>query len=237
MESDSSSLDDNFSETFDDPNDPTYNPNCDSHLLNNSDTPIDISDDSIVSPNIILDQNQKIESSFLLNQTDNEAINLKMEKIKELNSLLQLVDKLSGKSENIKLELDKFCNSVDLIHSQISADKASVKLFLNLLKSKLYDSAYEVVRYKEFESWKDLKIALKKKFIIRRSQGVINSELINARQTQNMDIRAFACKIQALLDELNETCIDKQGIEAGDIITKLNESTAQCCDWYSIRHK
>lgn len=90
----------------------------------------------------------------------------------------------------------------------------------------MYDNAYEVVRYKEYKTWDELKAALKSKFIIRRSQGVVNSELINAKQLKNMDIRSFASQIQTLLDELNEICVDKHGRENQAIITKLNECTA-----------
>lgn len=151
---------------------------------------------------------------------------LKMVSFKDISSMIKSIDSFGGPSKNIKLDLDKFCNGVELIWDNLGDDKNSQKLFLKMIKNKLCDNAYEIVRYTEFENWFALKKALQNKFVIRRSQGVVASELVNAKQTKNSEIRTFANNVQNLLNELNEICIEKQGLDSADIIKKINEDLA-----------
>ncbi len=207
-----------------------YDPKVD--LENNSDTPIEISDNSFnsftnsPSANNIIYPNSLHQPIVLLQKIDFQLNRSKMEKLKELNSLLQSVDSFSGSSKNVKLDFDKFCNAVDLINYVVKDDKTSYSLFMKLLKTILYDSAYEIVRYNNFESWSDLKDALSIRFIQRRSQGVVASELVNCNQSKNENVLSYASNIQKLLDELNEICISNQGQKSASTIQKYNEILA-----------
>lgn len=202
-----------------------YNPTED--LENNSDTSIELSDNDYDSPEEIVSNYQislLIKNPVvLLKKVDCKT---KMDKLKELSTLLKSVDSFSGATKNVKLDFDKFCNAVELINDVVKDDKSSNKLFMRLLKNKLYDSAYEIVRYKDFESWVQLKAALSMRFVQRRSQGVVASELVNFCQSKNADVRNYASKIQSLLDELNEICISNQGFQSAPIIQVYNENLA-----------
>lgn len=153
-------------------------------------------------------------------------IKQKMGSFKEISSMLKSVESFGGPSKNVKLDFDKFCNSVDLVWENLGTDKNAQILFMKMIKNKLCDNAYEIVRYTVFNEWPELKRALHSKFIIRRSQGVVASELVNVKQSKNSEIRLFANKVQNLLNELNEICIEKQGIAAAVIIKKINEDLA-----------
>lgn len=149
-----------------------------------------------------------------------------MTTFKETNSLLKSVDSFNGSSKNIKLDLDRFLNHAEMIWENLDDGEEPRRLFMRLIKNKLYDKAYEIVRYNDFKEWSELKQALQSKFVIRRSQGVVASELVNISQSKTTDIRTFASKVEGLLNELNEICIEEQGKDAAKIINEYNERMA-----------
>lgn len=139
----------------------------------------------------------------------------------DISVMLKIVPFYDGKSD----ELHKFCTCADIIWSPLK-DKSDKSLFLELIKTKLCGKAYEVVKYSDFENWTDLKNALSKQFIQRRSQGTVSAELIQINQNKNENIRSFSDRIEKLLNELNDICIEKQGKKNANIIFSMNESIA-----------
>lgn len=139
----------------------------------------------------------------------------------DISVMLQIIPFFDGKSA----DLHKFCTCADIIWTPLT-QKNDKSLFLQLIKSKLSGKAYEIVKYTDFENWADLKKALYKQFIQRRSQGTVSAELIQINQNKNENIRSFADKIEKLLNELNEICIEKQGKVNAKIVVNMNESIA-----------
>lgn len=164
-------------------------------------------------PFIIL---KRLNFPLVVNQIKN-----KMSEELDENFMLKIIPSFNGNAK----EFHKFCTCAEIVWNPLKA-KNDKSLFLNIIKSKLCDQAYEVVRYTKFESWNDLKLALERKFIQRRSQGTVSSKLVQLNQLKNENVRSFADKVEQLLNELNEICIEKQGIDSARVIYALNESTA-----------
>lgn len=138
-----------------------------------------------------------------------------------INHALKIIPLFDGKLT----ELHRFCSCVEVFWSQITKLEEKT-LFMKIVKTKLCDQAYEVVHYKNFDTWEDLKLALESKFLKRRSQGAVSAELVCIVQGRNETVKSFASKIEALLYELNDICISRQGLVNAEIIKSINESTA-----------
>ena len=172
-----------------------------------------------------LSSNSSEDDYIDLNSSSSSNNSVKLNSIKmsalNISVMLKIVPFFDGNSE----DLHKFCTCANIIWSPLK-EKSDKSLFLELIKSKLCGKAYEIVKYTDFENWEDLKLALSKQFIQRRSQGTVSSELIEINQNKNENIRSFADKIEKLLKELNEICIEKQGRANAKVILSMNESIA-----------
>lgn len=156
---------------------------------------------------------------------DKKIENCKVES-KNIKTIMPFDSKVALKiipSMKDKDDLHRFCRCVDIVWKPL-VEKNDKKFCLDIIISKLEKSAYDVVRYRDFENWPDLKKALENKFVKRRSQGIVSTELISLVQTN--DVSSFSDKIEALLGELNEICIFNQGVDNVDVIMELNERTA-----------
>lgn len=99
--------------------------------------------------------------------------------------------------------------------------------FLDLIKSKLSGRAYNVIlRYNEYQSWDELKMALEKHFSKERSIQIVQTELFNIRQSYGESVAHFSERIEKLLEELDIASSKGQTIEGGKAIRLLNEKTA-----------
>lgn len=162
--------------------------------------------------------NLKIETVDIENKKENSSLNNSVNMAFDNKFAMRMIPSMSNKDD-----LHKFCKCVDVVWNSIK-NEAGQNLCMNIIISKLEKTAYDVVRYKNFDDWPTLKTALEIKFIKRRSKGAVSSELINAVQLK--DVLTFSNLIENLLGELNEICIASEGNEHADIIMKLNESTA-----------
>lgn len=187
-----------------------------------------ISDDELLSEN----SNRLLNSVNFQNiktiKNPNNSKNIQSPKIELINKMalnishaLKIIPLFDGKLT----ELHRFCSCVEVIWSQIAKEDEK-KLFMNILKTKLCGQAYEIVHYRDFATWEDLKLALENKFLKRRSQGAVSAELVCIVQDKNENVKSFASKVELLLYELNDICISKQGLANAEIIKKINESTA-----------
>lgn len=192
---------------------------------------------------------ESIKDSKIINlkSSDNISINLETKENLNLETINNITSKLDfdkikkmvfDKDFAIKIipvfrkkeDFHKFCKCVEIVWNPLEeiTDKAvktsSKKYCMDIIISKLEGHAYNVVRYIDFVEWKDLKIALERKFLKRRSNGAVSKELISATQTS--DVLSFGNKIENLLGELNEICIHEQGVEFVEIIQALNEKMA-----------
>lgn len=138
----------------------------------------------------------------------------------DVSTALKIIPEFDGSPSN----LHRFIACCEIIYSTLNA--TDYQNFLNLLKSKLIDSAYEVVKYDTFLSWETLKQELKSRFAIQRSVETIQLELITSKQTKEQDIRSFGKHIENLLNELNEACSQIPGTSLSKDVRLLNGRTA-----------
>lgn len=112
------------------------------------------------------------------------------------------------------------------MHEVITRDEDKKKLLL-IITTKLVDRAYdEVVKFKTFDNWDDMKKALNSCLTESRSIAHIQSELLNISQLKNEDIRTYSARVQKLLSELNNACIESEGDDCAKALQKTNEKLA-----------
>lgn len=190
------------------------------------DIPSDSSSVILIDSSNPVDFIQKIKQEYLdfSISLENKIKSRTMEK-DDINYVLKFVPTLNDKDG-----LHKFCKCADRVWGPFKEkkDNDTVKIkrkLMDIFVSKLEGKAYDVVRYKDFDDWLELKKALEAKFIKRRSKGLVSVELISCKQIN--DVRSFANMIEKLLGELNDICITAENVDEDnvDIITQLNEST------------
>lgn len=119
--------------------------------------------------------------------------------------------------------LHKFINCCDGFYGMLS--KESKPTFLTFIPHKLNGQAYSVYRFGTFKNWDELKIALNHNFKTLRAMECIQLDLMKATQARDESVQMFANKIETLLAELNEACLEMQG-KLTDEVQQLNSKTA-----------
>lgn len=121
-------------------------------------------------------------------------------------------------------ELHKFITCGNIVNAMCTTNTAKSSL-INIVKTKLSGSAYDIIKYKQFDSWDDLRAELEKQYGEKRSIAQIQSELLNIHQGKD-NVRDFANKIIKLKCDLDDACIKEQGINSAEIVQNLNRHAA-----------
>lgn len=123
--------------------------------------------------------------------------------------------------------LSRFIMCYDIVDEELYPETDD-ELILNVIKTKLSGSAYNAIKHKYFADWKALKKILKDQFSEKRTIAQIQSALLNVRQYSNEDIRSYANRVERLLSELNDVCIEKEGEDdkAKQVMENLNSRSA-----------
>lgn len=132
--------------------------------------------------------------------------------------------KLIPEFDGNRQQLHKFLACCDIVSKTASSanDKTA---FLNLVKTKLCGRAYNSIKYKNIDTWDNLKDILKTQYSEKRTMSQIQMELLTSSQG-NDDVRTFADRIEKLQQDLTDVCIDEQGNDATDIIQSMNQKSA-----------
>lgn len=134
--------------------------------------------------------------------------------------VLKLVPNFSGNSR----DLHKFITACELIYSGLREQDRTQ--FLQLIKLKLDGKAYNLVKYKTLNTWDEFKKLIEREFTETRSIGHLQMELTCIRQGRNEDVKSFSTRLETLLHDLNEACINSQDVGAADTIKSLNSNIA-----------
>lgn len=138
-----------------------------------------------------------------------------------IDKMCKIIPSFNGKM----LDYQKFNLAGNLVWTSLTSKDEKHK-FMQLIKLKLDGQAFEVVRYKDFNDFEQLSLALETQFCKKRSAGTVSSELVRISQGRFESAQSFANKIENLMFELNEICISKQGRESATVIQALNEEMA-----------
>ena len=136
--------------------------------------------------------------------------------------VLKLLPEFNGQDRS---ELDRFLNICDTINDDLCPE-AEEPLLLTIIKSKISGIAYNSIKYKDIQNLEGLKSILKNNFAETRTIAQVQSEIINSKQKFNENVRQFATRIEKLKIELDDACIQSQGIEAAKVIQELNAKSA-----------
>lgn len=149
------------------------------------------------------------------------AAQIIMEPRLHIETALRMIPEFDGKRE----EFHKFVSVCDMISSDMSA-AADAPMLLNLIKTKLSGQAYNIIKYKNFRNWNELKTILQEQFLERRTVAQLQIELLAIKQNFNEDIRSYSNRLERSLSDLHDACVVAEGAAAAEIIHKLNEKCA-----------
>ncbi|KAJ3622225.1 hypothetical protein MTP99_002750 [Tenebrio molitor] len=133
---------------------------------------------------------------------------------------LKMIPEFKGNKD----QLDKFLTCCVIVFGTATTE-ADQSIFLNVVKTKLCDQAYNLIKYKTINHWAQLKVLLKDHYKERRTMAQIQMELnLSSRQKRCQNFCIF--KIEKILGELDDVYISTHGEESTETIQKLNKATA-----------
>ena len=135
----------------------------------------------------------------------------------QVDHALKMIPEFSGDREN----LHKFLVCCDIVNVQATS-KTDKETFLNIVKTKLCGSAYNLIKYKTFTTWPELKLLLQGQYLEKRTIAQIQTELLNSRQLPGESVRSYSNRLERLTLDLTDACISSQGIAATAVIEDLN---------------
>lgn len=187
------------------------------HLDNKSGSKEDVSKITVEKEEIPSVSNSNNNPNFEIKPVVSDCVNMTS---LDPKLVLKLVPNFSGNTR----ELHKFISCSELIYKSLK--ETEIPKFLELVKLKLDGKAYDLIKYNELKTWKELKDILTSEFTETRSIGHLQLELATLRQQRGEDVRTYANRLEAILHSLNESCIVSEGVNAAQTIKKLNEHIA-----------
>ena len=138
------------------------------------------------------------------------------------NLLLKLVPTFDGSSS----DLHHFLQCCDTFYETLNspADKTQ---FLKIIPTRIKGIAYDkVVKYNTYDTWVDLKKALKTNCSETRTVEQISLELIHSQQRKTESAQEFGDRIEKLLYDLIDASIAREGEDAKTIVRNMHSKTA-----------
>lgn len=162
------------------------------------------------------------------NNADAEGIKSESSKNSELiMSTINLSEalRLTPDFDGTAGELHRFINACETTISLLSeADRVA---FVKILKLKLKDRAYEIVKYTEYTTFADLKKILLTQFLETKTLESLQTDLMNVKQKYNETETEYGNRTEHLLMDLNTACCPGgENNAASEAIRKLNTRTA-----------
>jgi hypothetical protein len=74
----------------------------------------------------------------------------------------------------------------EVAHGRVTTDRDKEE-FITLVHSKLKGSAFEFIRRGRYSEWEEIKNALRRKFLPRKTSAIIQTELARARQLGSVE--------------------------------------------------
>lgn len=156
---------------------------------------------------------------FTINTTS-KSINNIMSTL-TLPEALRLVPEFDGN----KAQLHQFINACETVLTLI-AEENKVNFF-KVLKLKLKDKAYDIVKYDTLKDFDELRIKLMNQFLETRTLETIQMELVTVKQKSHENETDFANRVERLLSDLNTACIPANTADSkSKPIIDLNARTA-----------
>lgn len=122
-------------------------------------------------------------------------------------------------------KLNGFIKNIDRlwthIHDYSEADKSR---FLLVLQLRLTEKATEATKNANFQSWDDVKAALKRNINPQNNIEKAELKLVSVKQTSQEDVEAYGRRVEGLLDDLNKSFDIEDGNE---VIAKENDRKAR----------
>jgi hypothetical protein len=120
-------------------------------------------------------------------------------------------------------DLLKFVEMAEVAYGKVTSDRDKEE-FITLVHSKLEGPAFEFIRRGRYSEWEEIKNALRKKFLPRKTPAVIQSELARARQLGSVE--KFGDYIRSLLSQLQSAIKLESGEALATAVEPLNLSMA-----------
>lgn len=125
------------------------------------------------------------------------SITARMTDTELVKTVQSLVPTFGGEqSPSLQTEVYKFIDGCRLASRGVASEK--LRIFLEVVKQRLYGDAYQLVRLREFGSVEELVSIIKSTYLRTRTLDSVMRELYEAGQRCDEDIRQFARRLQAL---------------------------------------
>ena len=95
----------------------------------------------------------------------------------QIDTALRMIPEFHGNRD----ELHKFITCCDIVAGTCSL-RGDAESLVNVIKTKLCGSAYNLVKYKTFADWAALKIILQAQYLEHRTIAQLQTKLVNSRQ-------------------------------------------------------
>lgn len=138
---------------------------------------------------------------------------------------IEVALKMIPEFDGAKVNLHRFMSCCDIV-AQSCTTQQQHNTLLNVIKTKLSGSAYDIVKYKAFENWEELKLILQNQYLEKRTLAQIQSELISIIQLPNESVQEFANRVERLTVDLTDAGIASEGADAAETIQNLNSKLA-----------
>lgn len=116
---------------------------------------------------------------------------------------LKTAQKLIPKFEGNSRDLHRFLSCAGDVYETVASDEDE-QIFFGLIKSKLVGNAYDVYKYGNYNSWRELKAGLNAKFETRLSKFTLQTQLGQMRQKPGENVLDFVQRITTTFSLLNE---------------------------------
>lgn len=147
---------------------------------------------------------------------------LKMEVKVTLQDVYNIVPEFGGSPS----ELDKFISCGNLLFCSTQKQEEQ-KMFLDIIKTRLKDAAFELVQYKTIKTWDELVQELQKNFKEEISRNSAQNNLIHTKQNFKESIKEYGERLILLLKTLNSaTFTSTENSSIRDFLIKENEKLA-----------
>lgn len=133
----------------------------------------------------------------------------------------KIIPEFDGTRENFQ----KFLSCCDVVNKTATTE-SDKKVLLQIIESRISGKVFNLIKYHPYASWEELKVVLQNQFLERRTIAQLQAELISCRQYPNENVRSYANRLETLQTDLNEACIQSEGIDSSACIISLNAKTA-----------
>lgn len=154
-------------------------------------------------------------------EEQNQRQNRDQENVISVDTAIKLLIEFDG---NRKELLHEFLENCELaIHSVAERNR---NLMLNVIKTKIRGKAKSAIRFRNFDTWNELREFLEDIYTDKRSLSHLQLELNSCRQGRSEGVFSFSQRLEKLLNSVTEISIENKTAQVAEEIVNLLKKQA-----------